>query len=253
MTAIHPGPTWKSKSSSSTSKDGGEEDKADIQEVKSTCTQVWGEGLSARTCAKICLVSVFPNGCRKESRRMYAILHEQSNRSLAWSEFFEVFKISGSSFSYTLKTCAGCSETAGRRASGYTVESVDRKINICLSTLLECNQIPNVRSEISMPEAAYHHAHLKHIADKIPPLDPDANILLLLGRDILQAHKVREQISGPGDAQFAQRLDLGWIVVGDVCLGGAHRTLEVGSYKTAILENGRTSYLQPCSNQIKVK
>ncbi|KAL0149829.1 hypothetical protein M9458_054877 [Cirrhinus mrigala] len=225
----------------------------DIQEVKSTCTQVCGEGLSARTYAKICLVSVFPNGCKKESKRMYAILDEQSNRSLARSEFFEIFKISGNSYSYTLKTCAGHTETAGRRASGYTVESVDNKISIHLPTLLECNQIPNVRTEIPTPEAAFHHVHLKRIADKIPPLDPDAKILLLLGRDILQVHKVREQISGPGDAPFAQRLDLGWVVVGDVCLGGAHRTQEVRSYKTAILENGRTSHFQPCNNQIRVK
>lgn len=38
-----------------------------------------------------------------------------------------------------------------------------------------------------------------------------------------------------------------------MCLGGAHRTQEVRSYKTAIFENGRTSYLQPCNNQIKIK
>ncbi|KAI2663492.1 Acid-sensing ion channel 5 [Labeo rohita] len=184
---------------------------------------------------------------------MYAILDEQSNRSLARSEFFEIFKISGNSYSYTLKTCAGHTETAGRRASGYTVASVDNKISIHLPTLLECNQIPNVCTEIPTPEAAFHHVHLKRITDKIPPLDPDAKILLLLGRDILQVHKVREQISGPGDAPFAQRLDLGWVVVGDVCLGGAHRTQEVRSYKTAILENGRTSHFQPCNNQIRVK
>ncbi len=101
---------------------------------------------------------------------------------------------------------------------------MDKKISIHLPTLLECNQIPNIRTEIPTPEAAYHHAHLKCIADKIPPLDQDAEILLLLGRDILQVHKVREQISGPGDAPFAQRLDLGWVVISDVCLGGAHRT-----------------------------
>lgn len=254
VTALHPyPPTWKSKAFPSTSEDGGEEDKADIQEVKSTCTQVCGEGLSARACAKICLVSVFPDGRREESKRMYAILDEQSNRSLARSEFFEVFKISGSSYSYTLKTCAGLTETAGRRASGYIVEPVDKKLSIPLPTLLECNQIPNVRAEIPTSDAAYHHAHLKHIANKIPPLDPDAKILLLLGRDILRVHKVRDQISGPGDTPFAQRLDLGWVVVGDVCLGGAHRPLEVRSYKTAILENGRTSHLQPCNNQIRVK
>lgn len=57
----------------------------------------------------------------------------------------------------------------------------------------------------------------------------------------------------PGDTPFAQRLDLGWVVIGDVCLGGAHRPLEVRSCKTAILENGRKSHLEPCNNQVKVK
>ncbi len=155
FTALHTyPPTCKSKSSPSTSEEGGEEDKAEIRKVKSTCTQVCGEGLSARTCAKICLVSVFPNGCKKEFKRMYAILDEQSNRFLAWLEFFEIFKISGSSYSCTLKTCSGCSETVGRKVSGYTVKSVDKKMSIHLATLLECNQIPNVRTEIPMPEAA---------------------------------------------------------------------------------------------------
>lgn len=175
--------------------------------------------------------------------RVYAILDEQSNRSLARSEFFNVFKISGCSYAYTLKTCAGCTETAGRRASGYTVEPVDKNVSIPLPMLLERNQIPKVRAEIPKPDAAYHHAHLKRIADKIPPLDPNAKILLLLGRDILRMHKVQEQISGPEDAPFAQRLELGWVVVGDVCLAGAHRPLEVRSYKTAILDNGRASHL----------
>ena len=184
---------------------------------------------------------------------MYAILDDQSNRSLARSEFFDVFKISGRSYEYTLKTCAGLKETAGRRAIGYTIESLDKKLSFPLPTLLECNEVPDNRAEIPTPDAARHHTHLKRIADEIPPLDPDANILLLLGRDILRLHKVRDQINGPGNAPFAQRLDLGWVVIGDVCLGGAHRSPQVNSYKTSILENGRATHLQPCNNQIKVK
>lgn len=75
MTALHHGPlNWKSKSSPPASEDGGEEDKADNQEVFYSCTQVCGEGLSARACAKICLVSMFPTGLREESKRMFAIL-----------------------------------------------------------------------------------------------------------------------------------------------------------------------------------
>lgn len=60
---LHPGPaTWKSILSSPGSEHGGEGDKADAQEFTSRCTQVCGEGVSARACAKVCLVSVYPAG-----------------------------------------------------------------------------------------------------------------------------------------------------------------------------------------------
>ncbi|XP_054652021.1 uncharacterized protein LOC129192244 [Dunckerocampus dactyliophorus] len=260
VAALHPGlSARRSKMSTPTSEHWEEEDKVDVQDhisrqdITSACTQVCGEGLSARACAKICLVNVYPTGHREKSRKMYAVLDEQSNRSLVRSQFFDLFKVSGCSYPYTLKTCAGLKETAGRRAKGYMVESIDQSLSIPLPTLLECNQLPNNRSEIPTPDAAYHHTHLKRIANKIPPLDPNANILLLLGRDILRVHKVRDQISGLGNAPFAQRLDLGWVIIGDVCLRGAHRPSQVSSYKTCILENGRTSHLQPCTNHIRVK
>ncbi len=88
-------------------------------------------------------------------------------------------------------------ETSGRRASGYIVESLDNNVSLHLPTLLECNQIPNIRSEIPTPDAAHHFSHLRGIADEIPALDPDADILLLLGRDFIRVHKVRQQINGP--------------------------------------------------------
>ncbi|XP_055504132.1 uncharacterized protein LOC129704800 isoform X1 [Leucoraja erinacea] len=133
------------------------------------------------------------------------------------------------------------------------VESVDEKTLLPLSPLLECNQVPNNRAEIPTPNAARHHSHLRCIANVIPPLDPNAKILLLLGRDILQVHKVRKQINGPNNAPLAQKLDLGWLVVGDVCLGGAHRPTQVDTYKTCILGNGRPTYLTPCTSHVIVK
>lgn len=53
--------------------------------------------------------------------------------------------------------------------------------------------MPDDRSEIPTPEVAQHHSHLKSIAHLIPHLDPEAQILIFLGRDVLQVHKVREQ------------------------------------------------------------
>ena len=44
-----------------------------------------------------------------------------------------------------------------------------------------------------------HTPHLDPIADKIPELDPTADILLLIGRDALPLHKIRESRNGPRD------------------------------------------------------
>lgn len=50
----------------------------------------------------------------------------------------------------------------------------------------------------------------------IPTLNPDAKILLLIGRDLAEAHHVKDQ-------RFTQRLNLGWVVVGEVCLEKFHK------------------------------
>lgn len=42
--------------------------------------------------------------------------------------------------------------------------------------------------------------------------------MLLLSRDIIRVHKVWK-LNGPHDVPYAQKLDLGWVIVGDVCLG----------------------------------
>lgn len=122
-----------------------------------------------------------------------------------------------------------------------------------LPTLIECNHMPDDRSEIPTPAVAQHQPHLKSIAHRIPPLDPEAQILLLLRRDILEVHKVREHRNGPPSAPYAQRLDLGWVVVGDVCLGSAHKPVAVTSFRTNVLENGHPSLLTPCPNHLQVK
>lgn len=96
------------------------------------------------------------------------------------------------------------------------VESADGKVHL-LPILIECNVIPNNREEIPTPEASYH-PHLKAVAAEIPPPDISAEILLLLGRDIIRAHKSRSQCNGPHNAPYTHRLGLGWVIVGDVCL-----------------------------------
>lgn len=107
-------------------------------------------------------------------------------------------------------------ETSGHKAEEIVVESLDGKVTIPLPPVIEFNDILDNHSEIPTPNAARHHTHLVKVAEHNPEVDPTAEILLLLGRDIIRVHKFREQVNGPHSAPFAQRLDLGWVLVGEV-------------------------------------
>ncbi|GAA6095626.1 uncharacterized protein LOC113637472 [Tachysurus ichikawai] len=134
--------------------------------------------------------------------KAYVILDDQSNHSLARPEFFEQFNVESEQFSHHLRICSGIIETSGKKAEGFQIESLDGKVLIFLPQLIECHEIMNNRSEIPTPSAVLYQPHLLHTAKPIPKLEPEAEILLLLGRDMIIAH-------GPNNAPFAQRLDLG--------------------------------------------
>ncbi|KAM3822775.1 uncharacterized protein M6D78_018315 [Vipera latastei] len=239
VTAMHPDPLPgnppQPPASNPASKHGGErQSPALVINVSSSRTEECGRAFSPKSCAKICLVKVYPAGQPERATRMYAIIAEHSNRSLVKPKFFDIFGIQGQATPYTLNTCSGCVETSGRRADGFMISHIKAKEGIPLPSLVECDQMPNNREEIPTPEVAYQHPHLRHLATEIPPMDMDADILLLLGRDILTVHRIRQQSYGPDDAPFAQRLDLGWVIVGDVCLNRMRTPSEIQSFKTHI-------------------
>ncbi|XP_060793215.1 uncharacterized protein LOC132896416 [Neoarius graeffei] len=256
IAALHAGPApWSTKPASGPLEEhGGEgEESTSASVTTSLCTEVCGDSTITKSCSKICLVDVYPKDQPEKKARAYAILDDQSNRSLARSSFFEMFDIADNTSPYTLKTCAGVSEAAGRRARGFVAQITDGKSSLALPTLIECDQLPDHRAEIPTPAAVKYHPHLKSLTSKIPPLDPKAEILFLLGRDIIQAHKVLEQRNGPPNAPFTQRLALGWVIVGDVCMNGAHVPSPVNTYRTYVLDNGRPSFMCPCLNKIEIK
>ncbi|XP_041427087.1 uncharacterized protein LOC121396314 [Xenopus laevis] len=69
---------------------------------------------------------------------------------------------------------------------------------------------------------------------------------MLLGRDIIRVHKVRQQINGPHNAPYAHRLDTGWVIVGNVCLKGVHRPDLVHCLYTRTSEESCRSLFPPC-------
>ena len=220
--------------------------------VTSSCTQICNNVYASKSCAKILLVSVFRTSQPDSKLRCYIILDDQSNCSLGSSKLFDFFNEKGPVYDYSLLSCAGRTQLSGRRATGFSVQSLDGQRTIDIPLLIECNDIPSNRDEIPAPDIIRQHPHLVDIASLIPQIDPEADILLLIGRDCPSAHHVFSQCVGPVNGPFAQETSLGWTVIGDVCLNGAHLPSQVSVLKTSFLHDGRPSLLEPCDNSFKL-
>ena len=59
--------------------------------MATACTQLCGKANVGRSCGKIVLVNVRPADRPEQTLRMYAMTDDQSNRTLARTEFFLSF------------------------------------------------------------------------------------------------------------------------------------------------------------------
>ena len=221
--------------------------------VTSTCTNLCGTTFRGKSCGKIVPVDVFPKGRPDKSHRVYAILDDQSTNSLVKTELLDRLGFQGVPIPYLLESCAGEFNRQGRLADNLMIQSCCGDTTFELPPVLECSSIPDERSEIPTPEIARSFDHLRDIADYIPPLDNDIDILLLIGRDLPEAHHVQEQIIGPRKTPFAQKLALGWVLVGDICLGKVHRPVKVNVNRTHIMPDGRGTIFEPCPNNLQLR
>lgn len=231
--------------------DGGEH--LDVIPISSKCTAICGKSFKGRSCAKTLAVNIYKTGNPERSTKVYAMLDEHCNRSLISPEVLDTLGIHTAETQYTLTSCSGSYQTAGRIAHNLTIQSLDKDYNLELPTVIECPEIPNDVTEIPTPDVAQHFPHLQGIANMIPPYDPDVPIGLLIGRDVTEAHHVLDQIIGPKDTPFAQRLHHGWVIIGEACLERTRTPFMVNSKKTSVRRDGRPSLFEPCSKGISVK
>ncbi|XP_053387241.1 uncharacterized protein LOC123539924 [Mercenaria mercenaria] len=221
--------------------------------VSNSCTQICGASQISKSCAKLVLVNVVNSKYPENIVQCYAMLDEQSNKSLARSRLFVFLQIDCPDFEYTINSCVGTHVAHGRRASDCIVSSVNGSVSYSLPTLIECPDIPNNRNEICSPRDVSCHPRLSHIAGLIPEINDQAEILLLIGRDLVEAHHIRDQILGPPGAPFAQHVGLGWVVIGEMCLGKTHTPDVVNVSKIHVLNNGRPTLFEPCTSQFYVE
>ena len=227
---------------------------SDNTHLKTMCTTVCGDPRwTSKSCSKTVLVQIYPADRPQRRLSTYAIIDEQSDYTLAKPALFDYFGVDTPETVYSLWSCSGVFQQSGREVSGLVVESVDGSYKVQLPPVTECEHLPNTRNEIPTPDVARSYVHMQDIADKIPPLDDQAQVLLLIGRDLLPAHHVLEQRLGPERSPYAQRLRLGWVVIGEVCHKTFHQTDPICVRKTFIHTDGRPSHLEPCLNHFLLR
>lgn len=131
---------------------GGENNQSQKTEVTPKCTALCGDKFVGKSCSKTLLVDVYCSEQPENVIRAYAIIDDQSNCSLATSKLFDQLKIQSTPILYTLSSCSGKSNASGRRASDICICSLDSRTVTRLSSVIECDDIPNDKSEI--PTAA---------------------------------------------------------------------------------------------------
>lgn len=227
----------------------GEESRTNLS---SCCTELCGKDFTGRSCSKTILVRVYPVNQPEKSLSVYALIDDQSTHTLARTELFDALDIPMSSVTtYSLKSCAGTFQRSGRQASGLVVESNNGSCRLLLPRVTECEQIPEEESEIPTPDIVKFHSHLSGV--DIPPLNQKAQVLLLIGRDLPEAHHIEDQRTGPRGTPFAQKLALGWVLIGNVCLGNLHPPASVNVLKTTVHQSGRVSVFDKCEYNISLK
>ncbi|XP_061165703.1 uncharacterized protein LOC133174619 [Saccostrea echinata] len=205
-----------------------DEREVNLSKVTSSCTQVCGTACTTnRSCAKILQVRVYSEDRPGVVRTVYAIIRHcnlSKNPDPGKCTLFDFFHEKGPENNYILVSCAGRKPTFGRQGIGYVVQSLVQTCSLKLPIFLECDDIPNNRKEIPSPKVARQFAHLRDISKLIPQVGDKVEIEMLTGRGLLELSHVKEQRVGNACLPFAQRLLLGWVILGRVCLGNTDKT-----------------------------
>ena len=123
------------------------------------------------------------NGYPDTNVKAYVVVDDQSNGLLGKSELFDCLNITSQKTTYSLRMCAGTTHMQGRYSKDLIIECIDGSSRHQLSNVIECNEIPDSKEGISTADAARAHPHLKDIANQIPEMCDNVDILLFVDRD----------------------------------------------------------------------
>ena len=169
------------------------------------------------------IVPVLVRQAGKPSKEIlqYAVLDDQSNVSFVSQRLCELLDLEGPPTDLLLTTMQERNvHVSSNRICGLEVLDLCREHAVKLPMLFKRDVIPASRSQIPKAEVALEWEHLRPIADKLMPYDPDVEISLLIGSNCPSIVRPREVLVGGEDDPYGQRSLMGWGIVGKVCKSG---------------------------------
>lgn len=141
------------------------------------------------------------------------------------------------------------------------MEHPDRRAQVELPKAYARDIISSRKYQIPTPAVADKWQHLKKIRDKIPPLDENLDVEILIGSNCPKTIKPKEVIAGKSEDPYAVRTLLGWCTVGPTSLSEtpldedgvamcnritAHENTPETSHVSFILEDKTKEVISPC-------
>ncbi|XP_026059678.1 uncharacterized protein LOC113044182 [Carassius auratus] len=169
-----------------------------------------------RSSATSSIVPVLVSSIQEPHREVltYAILDTQSDSTFVLEDVLDKLNVDAQPVKLKLSTMTAIDTIiSSKNVRGLQVRGLHSKDHIQLQQAYSRDFIPVDKSYVPTNETALLWPHLRHLADKLPPL-LDCDVGLLIGYDCPAALTPLEVIIGDKNQPFAQRSKLGWSIIG---------------------------------------
>ena len=113
--------------------------------------------------------------------KTYALLDDGSDSTFVKNSTLKALGVDGPEISLRLNTMHGRTEIPAKRIEGLVVQRFDEGTTVVLPRAYSRDSIPSRRDQIPTSETAKKWPHLRGIEDKIPPLQNNIDVGILIG------------------------------------------------------------------------
>ncbi|XP_021324883.3 uncharacterized protein [Danio rerio] len=144
----------------------------------------------------------------------YALLDTQSDSTIVLEDLVTELNVNTQSVQLKLSTMTAVNTViASKVACGLQLRGLNSETYIQLKQTYTRDFIPVEKSHIPTKATSLQWPHLKHLMNKLHPLQ-DCEVGLLIGYDCPSALAPLEVVTGNENEPFAQRTTLGWSIIG---------------------------------------